>query len=191
MASKAPDFTLADNTHCLIHCGPIAPESKDDERDLTIMTSASNHVVYGKNGNKVEHIQGAIRETCGHGLDPEQKNNPARTICAKYGDIDLVAENGDIRLTARNIHFVTSGGDGDGNFLVSSNGQVTISTGGELRLAAGDMCITAAKSVKINSNLRISGKIFKGSAVSSASTLQALLAGNWAQLLTSLSQTCR
>jgi len=191
MASVAPDYTIADNTHCFIHCGPITTETKDDGRDLTIMTSASNHVVYGKNGNKVEHIQGTIRETCGHELDPEQKNYPARTICAKYGDIDLVAENGDIRLYAKNIHFVTSGSSGDGNVLINSNGQITIATGGELRLAAGDMCITASKSVKINSNIRISGKIFKGSAVASASTLQALLAGNWSQLLTNLSQTCK
>lgn len=191
MTRPAPDYTLGDNTHALVHCGPLGPESKDDGRDLTIMTSAGNHVVYGKNGNKVEHIQGTYRETCGHNLDPEQKDNPARTICAANGDIDLVASNGNIRLSAKNIYFVTSGEDGQGNFIVSSNGQVTLATGGEMRLAAGTMCLVSAKSININSNLRISGKIFKGSAVSSASTLQALLAGNWAQLLTSLSQTCK
>jgi hypothetical protein len=191
MTKPAPDYTVADNTHCLLHCGPLGPESKDDGRDLTIMTSGGNHVVYGKNGNKVEHIQGTYRETSGHNLDPEQRDNPARTICAANGDIDLVAKNGNIRLTAKNIYFVTSGEDGQGNFIVNSNGQVTLSTGGELRLAAGTMCFTAAKSININSTLRISGKVFKGSAISSMSTLRALLAGNWSQLLTNLTQTCK
>ena len=74
---------------------------------------------------------------------------------------------------------------------MNANGQVTLATGGEMRLASGSMCLVSAKSININSNLRISGKIFKGSAVSSASTLQALLAGNWSQLLTSLAQTCK
>lgn len=59
--------------------GLFGPESEDEGRDLTIMTSANNHVVYAKNGSKVEHIQGASYETCGHEIDPAQKEAVAKS----------------------------------------------------------------------------------------------------------------
>jgi hypothetical protein len=191
----APDYTIADNPHVFMQCGPITKETIDKTegtgRDLTLMTQGGCHQVWAKNGNKVEHVAGSILETSGHNLSESPKGSVARSICAEYGDIDIVASNGNIRLTAKNIYFVTSGEKGNGNFILNANGQVTLATGGEMRLASGSMCLVSAKSININSNLRISGKIFKGSAVSSASTLQALLAGNWSQLLTSLAQTCK
>ena len=43
----APDYTIADNPHCFVHCGPLGPEHKDDKRDYTLVTSGGAHLVYG------------------------------------------------------------------------------------------------------------------------------------------------
>ena len=121
----APDYTIADNPHCLVHCGPLGPEHKDDKRDFTLVTSGGSHLVYGKNGNKVEHINGYNAEACGYDLDGDQKSVVAKAILAANGDIVLTAEAGDIRMKARNIYIETEGEEDEGNFLVDANGQIT------------------------------------------------------------------
>ena len=192
MAEKAPDYTVTSNPHALIHCGPIASDADgDDERDLTIATSTNCQTVYSKSGSKVEYIQGASKEIVGKELDPTKRGEPAKAIVAEAGDIALIAENGDIRLKARNIHIVTEGPQGQGNFLLKANGQVRITTGEEFRLAAGRMCFASEGNMNFVGNVFVSGDFSKTSAVSAASFVSSLLAGNWSSLLTGLTQSCK
>ena len=192
MAEKAPDYTVTNNPHALIHCGPIASDQAgDDERDLTIATSTNCQVVYSKTGNKVEHIQGWSGEVVGHEIDPTQTGAIGKAIVAKAGDIALIAESGNIRLKAKNIYIETSGEKGEGNFMVSANGGVRLSTGHEFRVAAGRMCFVSEGNMNFVGNMVLSGGFSKGSAVASAGFLSSLLAGNWASVVTSLSQTCK
>lgn len=193
MADTAPDYSVANNPHCMIHCGPVGPESVDDGRDLTIVTSTDCQVVYGKSGNKVEHIQGHSAETCGHSIDPEQKDAVAKAILAENGDIIFIAEAGNIRFKARNIYMETSGDTGQGNIIASANGQITLATGGEVRLSGGDICIRGQKGINLVTEyyIRVSGKIMEGGAASTGSLISNFIAGNWASLITGITQSCK
>lgn len=192
MAKQAPDITVANNSHCFIHCGAVGPESEDEGRDLTIMTSANNHVVYAKNGSKVEHIQGASYETCGHEIDPAQKEAVAKAICVKNGDLVLNAERGNIRLKAKNIYFESKGGKGEGNFLVSSNGYIILASTEEVRLAGSKICINGTAGINVVSGnfINMSGEIQKFGPVSAISTIKSLLAGNWGSLIEGMTNSC-
>ncbi len=196
--NKAPDYTVASNPHCMIHCGPIGPESGDDRRDLTIVTSANSEMVYGKNGNKSEHITGAYSEVSGHQIDPEQRDAVARAIIAKNGDIILIAESGNIRMRARNIFMEAIDGnetvDGEnqkmGNVNIYANGQCTIATGDEIRLAAGNICAVASKAFNFAGDFKHAGKMAAGGALDSASLIKAFTAGNWASIFEAIGRSC-
>jgi len=191
MAEKAPDYTVTNNPHALIHCGPIAADDAgDDGRDLTFATSSNCQVVYSKSGNKDEHIQGTSGEVCGHGIDPTQRGAVAKAIVAKNGDICLTAQ-GDIRLKARNVYIETSGPQGEGNFMLSANGLIALGTGHEFRATGGRMCFISEATINFAGNVVINGDLSKSSALSTASFVSSLLAGNWASVITSLSNTCK
>ena len=194
MPQSSPDYTIANNSHCFVHCGPIGPESIDDGRDLTIITSTDSQVVYGKSGNKVEHIMRSNYETCGHQTDPEENGGIARSICAKNGDIALIAENGSIRLKAKNIYIETSGPSGSGNILASANGQIILATGDQIKLAGGkNVCIHGEGGVTISSPafIKNAGKVIDGGSASTGSLISSVLAGNWGSILQGLSNSCK
>lgn len=193
MPQSAPDFTIANNPHCLIHAGPIAPESIDDGRDLTIITSTDCQVIYGKSGYKVEHIMGSNFETCGHNIDPDVNGGIARSICAKTGDIALIAENGSIRLKAKNIYIETSGPSGSGNILATANGQITLSTGDQIKLAGGSVCVHGESGITLSSPafIKNAGKVIDGGAASTGSLVSSVLAGNWGSILQGLTNSCK
>ena len=193
MSNTSPDYTIANNPHCLIHCGPVGPESVDDQRDLTIVTSTDCQVVYGKSGNKVEHIQGHSAEVCGHSIDPEQKEAVAKAIIAENGDILFIAEAGNIRFKAKNIYIETSGESGHGNILASANGQITLASGDEVRIAGGNVCIRGQNGINLTTDyfVRVSGKMMEGGAASTGGLISKFMAGNWADLLTGITQSCK
>lgn len=192
MAEKAPDYTVTNNPHALIHCGPIAADDEgDDGRDLTIGTSKNCQVVYYKSGNKDEHIQRSSNEICGHEIDSTQTGAVAKSIIAKNGDIALIAEGGNIRLKAKNIYIETSGDQGQGNFMVSANGLIALGTGHEFRATGGRMCFISEGTMNFAGNVVINGDLSKSSALSTASFVSSLLAGNWADVITSISNTCK
>ncbi len=196
--NKAPDYTVASNPHCMIHCGPIGPESGDDKRDLTIVTSSNSEMVYGKNGNKSEHITGAYSEVSGHQIDPEQKDAVARAIIAKNGDIILIAESGNIRMRAKNIFMEAIAPNEDvdgekqkmGNVNIYANGQCTIASGDEIRLAAGNICSVAEKGFQLVGDFTHSGKMMEGGPTDTASLLSSMVAGNWGSILTAITKSC-
>lgn len=189
----APDYTIANNPHVLMHCGDVGSDEDGEsgQRDLTLVTSAGCQTIYAKSGNKIEHIQGWSGEVVGHSLDPAQNDGIAKVVVAKSGDIVLIAEAGNIRMKAKNIYVETSGESGEGNFMVSANGQMTLATGSEFRVAAGRMCFASEGNMNFVGNMVVSGGFSKASAVASAGFLSSILAGDWASLITSISKTCK
>ena len=192
MAEKAPDYTVTSNPYALIHCGPIGSDADgDDGRDLTIATSVNCQTTYYKSGNKMDHIQGYSGEVCGYALDSTQEGTVAKAIIAENGDIVLDAEGGNIRLQAKNVYIETSGEQGQGNFMVSANGLVALATGHEFRASAGRMCLISEGNINFSGNVKVAGKIACSEALNTASFVTSLLAGNWASVITSITQTCK
>jgi hypothetical protein len=189
--SNAPDYTITANPHAFIHCGPVTHEGIDDKRDLTIITSANNSIIHSKSGNKNERIQGFSAEVVAINGDPSQHGGVAKAIIAKTGDIVLNAENGDVYINARNIFFNASGESGHGNIMSKCNGFYQVTTGSEYRLAAARMCIVSEGNMNFVGDMMLAGNFNKGSAVSSAGFLKSILSGNWASLITAISQTCK
>lgn len=189
---QAPDFTIVNNPHAFVHCGPVGPSTLDDKRDFTIVTSANNHCVWHKNGSKIEHIQGPCHEVSGHSLDPTQHGEIGRSIIAQNGDLVLNAERGTIYLKAKNIHIETTGEEKQGNFLVNSNGFIILASTQEVRLAGSRLCLTGTAGVNVVSSnfIHLYGKVNEFSPVSSLSTIKELLSGNWSKLVEGLSKTC-
>ena len=193
MKNQAPDFTLVNNPHTIIHCGPIGSDKEDDERDLTIMTGGGeNHVAYFKNGNKTEHIEGTWHEVSGLGKNPKQNEAIARSITAHSGDIVINAERGNIKLKARNILIETSAPSPEGNFLVSSNGYIVLASTEEVRLAGSRICINGTAGVNIVSGnfINMSGDLKAFGPVTAVSTIKNLVAGNWSALVEGLTKSC-
>jgi len=190
--SQSPDYTIAQNPHAFVHCGPVATDDVDDKRDLTIITSANNQIIHAKSGNMVERIQGFSGEIVGIAADPTQQGGIGKAIVAKAGDIVLTAENGNIHLNAKNIYFHASAGEeGQGNIMASCNGFYQVSTGGEYRLAAARMCIVSEGNMNFVGNMVLSGDFHKGSSVASASFLSSILSGNWANIVNAISKSCK
>ena len=188
---KAPDFTIANNPHAFIHCGPVGPEGVDDGRDFSIVTASNNHCVWHSNGYKIEQIQKGYHEVSGHTLDVTQKEEIARSIIAKNGDLVLNAERGTIYLKAKNIHLETSGGDKEGNFLVTSNGFIVLTSTQVVRLAGSRVCLTGTSGINIVSSnfINMYGKMnTKGP--KTLSSIKDLLSGNWSSLVDGLSKSC-
>lgn len=193
MANPAPDFTLANNPHALIHCGPIGSDKEDDGRDLTIITGGGeNHIAYFKNGNKTEHIEGTWHEVSGLGKNPKQNEAISRSITAHSGDIVITAATGNIKLKARNILIETSAPSPEGNFLVSSNGYIVLASTEEVRVAGTRICINGTAGVNIVSGnfINMSGDIKAFGPVTAVSTIKNLVAGNWASLVEGLTKSC-
>lgn len=192
MTKNSPDFTIANNTHAFVHCGPTGPDIVDEGRDFTLITASNCHLVYADNGNKIEHIQGTSYEVCGHSIDPKQKESIAKAIVANNGDLILNAERGNIRLVAKNILIETSGPKGEGNFLLSSNGHVILSSTEEVRLAGSNICINGTAGINIVSGnfINMSGDIQKFGPVTAISMIKNLLAGNWSSLIEGITNSC-
>lgn len=192
MAEQAPDYTITSNPHVFLHCGPVATQDVDDGRDLTVITSSSNESVHYKNGVFEEYIHGHSAEVVGINGDPTQIGRLGKVIIAKTGDIVLNAESGNIHLVAKNIFFEASAGEeGQGNIMAECNGFLRLSTGGEFRVAAGRMCFRSEGGINFVGDVRISGDLFKGSAVASADMLKSLLAGDWANIINGISESCK
>lgn len=192
----SPDVTIANNPHCFIHAGPDGPDTEDSGNDLYIATSGKCQVAYAKNGNKVEHIEGFHAETSGYNIDPEQQGAVGRAIFAKNGDIVLTADNGNIRLKAKNIYIETTGSKGDeseGNFIVNANGQLILVGGDETKIAGGTVCIRGEKDINLVSPgfIKASGDIIDGGAASTADFISSLMTANWQSIIDGMTQACK
>tara|TARA_B100001287_G_scaffold263581_1_gene254590 strand:- start:3068 stop:3646 length:579 start_codon:yes stop_codon:yes gene_type:complete len=192
MTKGVPDYTIARNPHVFVHCGPLEVDEKEIGRDFTIKTSGGNEFVNVNNGNYRETIRGFSGEVVGVGGDPSQSGRIGKAIVAKSGDIVFNAEGGDIYLKAKNIYLSASDGEeGKGNIMAECNGYLQLATGGEFRLAASRMCFISEGNMNFVGQMMVSGSFHKGSSVASAGFLSSILSGNWASLITSITQSCK
>lgn len=194
----SPDYTIANNSHCLIHAGPSGPEDQDDGREYYRATNQGKcQVAICKNGRKVEHVNELWTEVSGYSTDPTQTGAPARVIIAKNGDIILHADNGNIRLKARNIYFEATGpkkgGKSEGNFLVSANGAITLAGGEQVKVVGGSLCLRGEKELNLVSPglIKSSGEILEGGAASTADFIGNLMAGNFQSLIDGILSSCK
>ena len=191
MASLTPDYTIANNSHCIIHTGPIGSNQQDPGVDFTRITSGGNSCVHAKNGNKTEYVTNTWHEESGFKL--KDGKGVARTILAKRGDIHITADDGDIYLKARNIYIETADEKPGGNFLVSSNGQIILSGQDNVKIASGTMiCLSGkAKIALVSGQLLSSGKFIDSGPASTGDFISQFMAGNFQSLVSGLLQSCK
>lgn len=197
MTESTPDFTIFNNSHALLHCGPLGIKSQDVQNDLYLETSSRCTAHWNKNGTKTEYVKGRWDEVSGFSINRE--GDIARTICAKNGDIHINADYGDIYLKARNIYVETKGdkqgGKSNGSFLVSANGHIVIAGSDEVKVASGtNLCLIGKNKITATGNQLI-GISAAGngwtSACASADFLSSIMAGNFSKLIEGVTQACK
>ena len=152
-----PDHILTDNPHGAIVYGPITPEDTDDGTRY-LQTSTGGHITWAnKNGNTTTITPGQNSEICGRGL-VQGKNTDAtdesvaKAIIARKGDIVITAEQGNIKLKAKNIWIETSGEGSAGNFHVNSNGHVNLTAGEKVTIGGTKMCLIGKENIALSSD---------------------------------------
>ena len=151
-----PEVTVTDNPYGRLSFGPVAPEGKDDNSSLTIALKGGHYRHYNQNGRQVEYVPGASHEICGITDVVDEKDNSSsefvsKSITAENGDIVINAEDGNIKLLAKNIYIETNGSESDGSFMVKSNDHITMVSGEQMTLAAPKVCVTSSDSLTLNS----------------------------------------
>ena len=152
-----PDHILTDNPHGAIVYGPITPEDSDDGTRY-LQTSTGGHITWAnKNGNKTTITPGTSGEICGTELVKGKNTNAtdesvAKAITARQGDIVITAEQGNIKLKAKNIWIETSGEGSAGNFHVNSNGHVNLTAGEKVTIGGTKMCLIGKENIALSSD---------------------------------------
>ena len=97
-------------------------------------------------------------------------------------------------MRARNIYMEAIAPDKDsdkhGNVNILGNGQITLSTGDEIRFACGNMCAVATKGFQFAGDFSHGGKMAVGGALDTASLIKAFTAGNWASIFEAIGKSC-
>ena len=191
---KTPPLKTADNDYGIMYWGPPGPESKDDGNELTIATSSNHMMRFAESGNSSFVSPKCNTENVGYSLKPSQdgKETPAKQILAENGDIVFIAKNGNIKLKAKNIWIETTDAEPGGNFMVSSNGYISMVSGEQTRIMGSKVCIRGECGVDIaGTDIIIKGNINFGDYPSVFGTVKSLLAGNWAAILEGIDKSCK
>ena len=194
-----PEQIITDNQYGLIFMGPSGEQDKVGESldtGMIVDLKGGQHQTYTLGGNKAEIIPGNSHEICGTNLTKErnegEKENIAKSIVAENGDIVLDAQNGNLKIIAKNIYIETIGSGSDGSVLIKANDHITMRADEQLNLAGGKVCVTAADSITLNAkgNLRLLyDDIIQGSPLSGL--LGTLMPGPVASLITDIVETCK
>lgn len=164
--SRVPEHTITNNPHGIMFFGPAGAKDKPDEgSEFTLVTKGGYIEHSNQNGNTTIRVPQRFDEICGDQLDGSQKENIAKSIVAKQGDICIVSENGNIKLKAKNIFIESNGSENNGVFQVSANGQITLATGDNITIAGTKLCLRGEGGVIIGSNqyIKLIGELKKGS----------------------------
>lgn len=195
MTRKAPPVKTADNDYGIMFWGPPGPESLDDGNDLTIATKSNHMMRFCESGNSVFIAPKCNTEAVGYNLKPstqDGKEVPAKQILAHNGDIVFIAENGNIKLKAKNIWIETTDGDPGGNFMVSANGYINMVSGEQTRIMGSKVCIRGECGVDISgTDVVIKGTLAYGDYPSVFGTLKSLIAGDWGKILEGIDKSCK
>ena len=186
-----PEVVLSENPHGILFFGPSG--EKDDGAQYSMAVAAGSYVQYNKNGNKSELIMGASHEICGADILPDSDEIPketvAKSVVAKDGDIVLNAENGNVKIIAKNIFFEAAGSGNDGSFMVKANEAVTMVSGEQMTFGGAKVCITAATEITLNcpGKINLLGYLSKSEALS----LGSFMSAPFSSLLEAISQSCK
>jgi len=152
-----PDHTVTENPHGAIVYGPITPENKDDGTRYLQTIEGGHGVWANKNGNITTITPGQNSEICGRGL-VQGKNTDAtseavaKAIVARQGDIVITAEQGNIKLKAKNIWIESSGSKSAGNFHVNANGHINLTAGEKVTIGGTKLCMIGKENISLSSD---------------------------------------
>mgnify|MGYP001362746802 CR=1 FL=1 len=200
MTIKSPDYTIANNPYANVLCGPFGPEGKDTiKSEFTIACKSGSQQIFYEGGDKLEVVKGSSHEICGTDEGQVDTDSPnwsdqkvGKSITAENGSICFLAENGDLHIKARNIYLEANAGESDqGNIFITAKGHTIIKSGEELRLGGSRMCVICPGNMNFVGNMIVNGGFDKASSVASAQFLSAVLAGNWATLISQISKSCK
>ena len=188
-----PEVLISDNPHGIMFFGPGGGD--DDGSQYTIATSSGSMVHYNKNGSKTELIRTKSHEICGDDLVKDRKTLEkeviAKSIVAKNGDIVFHAQNGNIKLLAKNIWIETNGDGNDGVFYVNANGQIQISSSDQLVLSGSKVCMRGQAGIDLVTDhfINLLGELSSGSPLSSL--IVAFVPAPFADLLKGIQASCK
>lgn len=192
-----PEFTVTDNTYGTIFLGPAGDEQNNPGSHYVRSLSSGNFEMHTKDGNKSEIVQGTNHEIVvgqipGDTRKQKEKENVARSITVKEGDIAIIAENGNIKLKAKNIFIETVGDGNDGSFMVKANEAITMVSGEMLTLGGAKVCISSSDSITLNAQgviYFLCKDISKGSPL--AGSLGSFIPGPLKGLIDAIALSCK
>ena len=191
-SSKSKEGTLiTDNPHGRMYFGPPSKE-KDSGEVFKATTKIGHHFEYNRNGKKFEKVPGASEELCGTSLEEVPDEYITKSIVARQGDICIIAENGNLKLKAKNIYVETTGEDDNGSILMSANDHVSIKANEQLSLHGAKVCVNSSDSITLNAEgflHFLAADIIQGSPLSSLTSM--FFPGIIANLIDEISQTCK
>lgn len=191
--SDHPEVLLSDNPHGIMFFGPGGRD--DDGAQYTMATSSGSMVHYNKNGSKAEIVRTSSYEICGDDFVKDRKTLEkeaiAKAIIAENGDIVLNAQQGNIKLLAKNIWIEANGDGKNGVFYVNANGQIQISSSDQLVLSGSKVCIRGQAGIDLASDhfINVLGELKSGSPLSSL--IGTFLPPLFADLLKGIHASCK
>lgn len=192
-----PEFTLTDNVHGTIFLGPAGDEKENPGNQYTRSLTCGNLELHTQQGNKSEIIMGNSHEVVLGSVRGDQRTvgedeKVTKSITAKTGDIAIIAEDGNIKLKARNIYIECLGEGQDGSFMVKANEAITMVAGEQMTLGGAKICMTSTDSINMNAGgiiYFLCKDMTKGSPL--AGVLSTFVPGQLASLVDAISQACK
>lgn len=192
-----PEFTLTDNIYGTIFLGPAGDAKTDPGTQYVRSLTCGNLELHTKQGNKSEIITGSSHEIIAGNVPGDKRSSGenekvTKSIVAKQGDIAIIAEDGNIKLKAKNIYIECLGEGQDGSFMVKANESVTMVAGEQLTLGGAKVCVTSSDSINMNAGgiiYLLCKDVSKGSPLSGV--LSSFVPGQLSSLIDAISQSCK
>lgn len=155
MGILKPEHSITDNVYGTMFMGPGGDSKTNPDTNFVMTLKNGNSEIQTTKGNKSEIIQGTNHETVvgtkpGDNRKSKEEENVTRSITVREGDIAIIAENGNIKLKAKNIFIETTGDGNDGSFMVAANEAITMTAGEQMTLGGAKVCIKSADSITLN-----------------------------------------
>lgn len=155
MGILKPEHLITDNVYGSMFMGPGGDAKSNPDTNFVMTLKNGNSEMHTTKGNKSEIIQGTNHEIVvgtkpGDNRKIKEKENVTKSITVKEGDIAIIAENGNIKLKAKNVFIETSGDGNDGSFMVKANEAITMVAGEQMTLGGAKVCVSSADSITLN-----------------------------------------
>jgi uncharacterized protein (DUF2345 family) len=190
---------ITDNKYGLIFMGPsgeIDELGESLDTNMVVSLKGGHNQTYTLGGNKGEIVPGQSHEIVGTQLDNGRTESEseviAKSIIAENGDIVINAEDGNIKLKAKNIYIEAQGEGSNGSILVKANDHIIVRAEEQINVAGGKVCISSADSITLNANgyLRtLYSDIIQGSPFNV--NLQTFTLDTVASLIDSITSSCK